>query len=298
MWLLGALPTHVGGQGAKSDADAVIARLAARQHGVVSMAQLDVAGIHERGRLRRVESGRLHRVHREVFAVGHRGLSKAGRWMAAVLACGEGAVLSHASAGELWGMLRSRRPPSPAGFDADTHVTVPTEARRRRPGIVIHRSRTLDPSQVTRRNAIPVTTPSRTLADLRRTLPQPQFAAALRQAEYLGLPIGPGLEPDHTRSELEARFLAICRRHRLPKPEVNARAGPFSVDFLWPAAGLIAELDGYEPHGGRAAFEADRTRDTKLKLLGFTVVRFTWRQLTDGRADVAATLRTLLEARQ
>jgi very-short-patch-repair endonuclease len=215
--------------------------------------------------------------------------------MAAVLACGEGAVLSHASAGELWGTLRTRRPPSPAGFDVDAHITVPTEAgRHRRRGIIIHRSRTLEPDQTTRRLNIPVTTPSRTLADLRRALPRPQFAAAVRQAEYLGLPIDPDLGPDRTRSELEARFLGICRRHRFPKPEVNARAGPLIADFVWPVASLIAELDGYESHGGRAAFETDRARDTKLKLLGYEVIRFTWRQLTDDPASVAAALRQLL----
>jgi hypothetical protein len=128
--------------------------------------------------------------------------------MAAVLACGEGAVLSHTSAGELWGMLRARRPPSPAAVDVDVRVTVPSQAgRRARAGIRIHRSRTLDADQATRRLNIPVTTPSRTLADLRRTLTQPQFAGALREAEFLGLPIEQRLEPDRTRSELEARFL-------------------------------------------------------------------------------------------
>lgn len=219
--------------------------------------------------------------------------------MAAVLACGEGAVLSHTSAGELWGMLRARRPPSPASFDLDVHVTVPSEGgRRNRSGIVIHRSRTLDPDQVTRRLGIPVTKPSRTLTDLRRTLPQPRFAAALREAEYLGLPIDQKLGPDGTRSELESRFLGLCRRHRLPKPEVNVRAGPFIFDFLWPDQALIVEVDGHRAHGSRSAFEADRERDSQLTALGFTVVRFTWRQLTDGPADVASTLRTLLEARQ
>jgi very-short-patch-repair endonuclease len=158
----------------------------------------------------------------------------------------------------------------------------------------VHRSRTLDPSQITRRHNIPVTTPSRTLTDLRRTLPKPQFAAALRQAEFLGLPLDQRLEPDHTRSELEARFLALCRRHRLPKPDVNARVGPFTVDFLWPAARLIVEADGWDSHGSRSAFEADRERDTALKLLRYEVVRFTWRQLTDDPAAVAGTLRELL----
>jgi very-short-patch-repair endonuclease len=152
----------------------------------------------------------------------------------------------------------------------------------------------LNPRHVVLRLGIPVTTPSRTLVDLRRTLPAKEFAGALREAEFLKLPIEPDLHPDGTRSELEARFLGICSRHRLPKPEVNARAGPFIVDFLWPVAGLIVELDGYESHGGRAAFEADRARDLKLKLLGFEVVRFTWRQLKDNPAAVAGALRELL----
>jgi very-short-patch-repair endonuclease len=219
--------------------------------------------------------------------------------MAAVLACGEGAVLSHASAGELWGMLRARRPPSPAGVDAEAHVTVRSESgRRKRHGIVIHRSRTLTAAQITLRFNIPVTTPSRTLVDLRRTLPPKRFAAALREAEFLGLPIEPDLDPDGTRSDMEADFLGICRRHRLPKPQVNVRIGEFDVDFLWPDRHFAVEVDGWDTHKTRSAFEVDRARDVRLKLLGYEVVRFTWRQLTDGPADVASTMRTLLEARQ
>jgi very-short-patch-repair endonuclease len=213
--------------------------------------------------------------------------------MAAVLACGPRAALSHTSAAELWGMLRSRPSSQALSHDRVTHVTVPGNARHR-PGIHVHRSRTLSPHDVTRRLGIPVTTPSRTLTDLRRALPKPQFAAALRQAEYLRLPIDEALEPDHTRSELEARFLALCRRHRIPKPAVNAAAGPFIVDFLWSDARLIVEVDGYSVHRGRHAFEADRARDTKLKLLGYEVIRFTWRQLTENPAGVAAALRRLL----
>ena len=215
--------------------------------------------------------------------------------MAAVLACGTDAILSHTSAGELWGILRTRRPPSSAGVDVDIHVTIPTRAGRRdRRGIVIHRVGALDDGQITRRLAIPVTTSSRTLADLRRTLPGSQFAAALRQAEFLALPIDSALGPDGTRSELESRFLSLCRRHRLPQPVVNARVGPFVVDFLWRGPALIAEVDGYRTHGGREAFEADRARDTELKVLGYEVVRLTWRQLTEDRRGVMATLRELL----
>jgi very-short-patch-repair endonuclease len=219
--------------------------------------------------------------------------------MAVVLACGPEAVLSHTSAGELWGMLRLRRPPSPTGVDVAIHVTVRTEAgRRRRRGIVIHRSRTLEREHITRRLNIPVTTPSRTLTDLRRILPQQQFAAALREAEYLNLPIAEALQPDHTRSELEARFLALCRRHRLPRPDVNVRVGPFTVDFLWPQLRLVVEVDGWEAHRTRSAFEADRERDAQLKLLGYEVVRFSWRQVCERPAHLASTLGTLSTARR
>jgi very-short-patch-repair endonuclease len=274
----------VGRKVHNGDPDALIARIAANQHGVVSLVQLERAGIHERGRLRRVQAQRLHRIHRGVYAVGHRGLSTEGIWMAAVLACGPDAVLSHTSAASLWQFLPQR------GL---VHITV-SGNERNRPGIRVHRSRTLFPSQVTRRAGIPVTTPSRTLIDLRRLLPQPQFARALRQAEFLGLPLDPALEPDHTRSELEARFLGLCRRHRLPMPEVNVRAGSFIADFLWPRDRLIVELDGYRAHGTRSAFERDRARDVELKLLGYEVVRFTWRQLTSEPAQLLRTLRRLL----
>jgi hypothetical protein len=133
--------------------------------------------------------------------------------MAAVLACGSDAALSHTSAAALWGMLPVRREltaGSNRGSDSragPVHITVPGNARSRA-GITVHRSCTLFPSAVTRRAGIPVTAPSRTLADLRRILPKPRFAAALREAEFLGLPIDPTLEPDRTRGELEARFLA------------------------------------------------------------------------------------------
>jgi Protein of unknown function (DUF559) len=214
--------------------------------------------------------------------------------MAAVLACRPDAVLSHTSAGELWGMIRLRRPPSPAAVDAVVHVTVTSEAGRRRGGIVIHRSRTLTGADVTVRRAIPVTTPSRTLVDLRRTLPPKRFAAALREAEFLKLPIHPDLEPDGTRSEMEAAFLGICHRHRVPLPVVNVRIDEFDVDFLWPERRLVVEVDGWQAHQGRFAFEVDRARDLKLKLLRYDVVRFTWRQLTDDPAGVASALRELL----
>jgi very-short-patch-repair endonuclease len=115
----------------------------------------------------------------------------------------------------------------------------------------------------------------------------------MRQAEILGLETGENT-PDGTRSELEERFLRLCRRHRIPKPEVNARVGPFLVDFLWRDARLIVETDGYRFHRGRQAFEGDRARDAELKLLGNDVLRFTYTQITREPLRVARTLRALL----
>jgi very-short-patch-repair endonuclease len=267
-------------------AEAAIARLASRQHGVVSLTQLTAAGLARSVIVRRAQRGLLHRVHRGVYAVGHPGLSNEGKWMAAVLACGPGAVLSHRAAGALWRIL-----PPPNLID----VTVPGNGgRRRRRGMRLHRSRTLLPSHTTRRAAIPVTKPSRTLEDLRRVVPPKEFAAALREAEFRRLPIRDRFEPDRTRTELEAAFLAVCRRHRLPAPEVNARVGPYTVDFLWRRHRLIVEVDGWDSHRTRSAFEDDRARDARLKVLGYDVVRFTWRQVTHTPAEVAAILRTLL----
>jgi very-short-patch-repair endonuclease len=143
-----------------------------------------------------------------------------------------------------------------------------------------------------------VTKPARTLTDLRRVVPSNEFAAALRQAEYLRLPLDDRLAPDHTRSELEARFLRLLRPHRLPQPEVNVRIDKFVVDFFWRCERLIVEPDGWESHRSRSAFERDRARDTRLKLLGYEVVRFTWRQLEDEPRRIVATIRALTVSRQ
>jgi very-short-patch-repair endonuclease len=204
--------------------------------------------------------------------------------MAAVLACGAGAVLSHTSAAALWGMLKSAVGP--------IHITVPTQnGRARRPGLRLHRVPTLLPSQTTRRGNILVTRPSVTLDDLRRTLPEARFRAALRQAQFLQLPIGDQPGADGTRSELERRLLALCRRHRLPMPEVNVRVGPYVVDFLWRAQMLVVETDGFAAHGGRAAFEDDRARRAELRIMGYEVLPFSYRQVVHEPATVVAAIR-------
>jgi very-short-patch-repair endonuclease len=277
---------------ANRGADAALARIAARQHGVVSAQQLYAAGLLPSGVSDRVRAARLHRIHRGVYAVGHPNIGNEGRWMAAVLACGERAVLSHRSAAQLWGMIRARRPSSASAYgDQDSiDVTVRGDGgRAARAGIRIHRSLTLSPAHLTRRGGIPVTNPARTLEDLRRVLPGKQFAQALREAEFLRLPIGNAFKPDRTRTDLEGMFLSLARRHRLPQPEVNVRIDRYRVDFLWRAQRLIVEVDGWESHRTRSAFEEDRARDARLKILGYEVLRFTWRQIEhDGRAAARA----------
>src|SRR3954447_12867679 len=248
----------------RAKCDLVIARIAARQHGVVSYGQLRSVGMSQPVISKRTNSGRLHRLHRGVYAVGHTNLSFEGRCMAAVLALGDGAVVSHLSAAALWGMRRPSDGPIDVSLAGDG-------GRRRRRGIRIHRSSTLIAGVVTRRGGIALTTPKRTLRDLRAISSLPVFRAAASRALDLRLISGEALRPpaDLTRSELERIFLALCRRHRLPQPEVNARVGSYEVDFLWRDRGLIVETDGFRHHGDRASFEADRARDARLQSRGF-----------------------------
>jgi very-short-patch-repair endonuclease len=285
--------------------DTEVAKIAARQHGVVTASQLHEAGIDKSAISRRVKRGQLHRLHRGVYAVGHRALSLHGRFMAAVLACGEGAVLSHTSASVLWELLKP--------IDGPLHVSVPTTsglAKRR--GIHLHRCPSLstpaDPSPspsylqqeggrgrrilTTHRHHIPVTSVSRTLEDLRASSLLPPHL--LRQAELKGHRLE-GIESDRTRSDLESLFLSLVRHHRLrPPPEVNARLGRRSVDFLWRRQRVVVETDSWTYHRGSVAFEDDHARDLDLRSAGYTVLRFSERQLEEepGRvvADVARAL--------
>jgi very-short-patch-repair endonuclease len=145
---------------------------------------------------------------------------------------------------------------------------------------------------------IRVTTPSRTLDDLNPLLSPAQFASARREAEFRRLQIGNQEKGEGARSELEVKMLVLCRRHRLPQPEVNVSIDRYVVDFLWADQSLIVEVDGWESHRTRSAFEEDRARDARLSVLGYEVVRFTWRQVTGDAGEVANTIRTLLRARQ
>ncbi len=219
--------------------------------------------------------------------------------MAAVLACGSDAVLSHGAAAVHWGLLRP--------LEGPVDVTVPTHGgRERRKGIRLHRCVTLGAgfqttgSQirptllVTMRDRIPVTTVPRTLVDIHATLPPRLVRRAIRQAEFLGLGLGE-IKSDRTRSDLERYFLRLWRRARLSQPEVNVPIGGMTVDFLWRDARLIVETDSYATHGGTIAFEDDRERELRLRRLGYSVHRFSERQLeAEPEAvveDVAAALR-------
>jgi very-short-patch-repair endonuclease len=261
---------------------------------------------------RRMRAGRLHRLHSGVYAVGHKILSREGRWMAAVLACRHGAVLSHRSAAALWAIRNYVR--------GRVDVTSPSKSGSQ-DGIRRHRV-LLPPDEITVHDGIAVTSAARTIFDLAAADPH-AVEPALRQSEYLRLH-GPLSLPDllhrypghrgnravrtalarraeasgHTQSPLEDRFLPFLDRHRLPRPQLNAwiQLGTrrFKVDCLWPEHRQIVELDSWSAHGTRSAFREDKARDRKLQAAGYTVTRIAWAQLDDEPEQIAADVRALL----
>ena len=291
--------------------DEAIGELAARQYGVVDRSQLVALGLSLDAIDHRVARGRLLRLHRGVYAVGHRSVTREGVWLAAVLAAGPAAVLSHRSAGALWGIRSS----SSSRID----VTAPRE--RRRPGVTVHRAK-LPPDETTLHRAIPVTTPARTLLDLAALLAAHRLARAAERAEalrltspttltelvdrYPGRPGTPKLRrlledhrivPTTTASELERRFLTFLDAFELPRPLVNESLDPGTTpDFRWPQQRLIVELDGFETHGTRQAFERDRARDRALTAQGWRVARVTQRQLEANPEELAGELRQILRS--
>jgi very-short-patch-repair endonuclease len=281
--------------------DRRLAILAARQHGLVTTAQAVAAGVDKHAVTYRLRAGRLHRIHRGVYAVGHARLTFEGRCLAAALACGDRpptskglpfiAAVSHRAAAALWRLL------PPAAGPIDVSLTT-RSGRKQRDGIAIHRPPSLSPDAITRTNAIPVTRPLRTIQDLRRVVPPKLVQRATRRALDLKLLSEDQLRNDEelTRSELEVFFLRLCRRHRLPPPEVNARVERYEVDFFWPSRQLIVETDGWEHHSNRLAFERDRERDAELQGMGYRVLRFTYRRVIDAPGEVASALRAVLLA--
>jgi hypothetical protein len=295
--------------------DADIAALAERQHGVVARRQLEAIGLRRGAIALRIERGRLHPVHRGVYAVGHRVLSLRGAWLAAVFAVGPDAVLSHRSAAALWGMRHA----TGARAEVITERTL-----RSRPRLQLRQS-TLRADERTTHDGIPVITPPRTLLDLAAVVPPHQVERAMNEAERLGLadpltldallhrhagragttalrraleraaPGGTTL----TRSELEARFLAFLDDHGLERPATNVPltlrdASRIEADCVWRRRRLVVELDGYATHAGRAAFDRDRARDRRLTAAGWRVVRVTWRHLHEEPHALADELCALL----
>ncbi len=269
--------------------DVAVAAVAQRQYGLVTRAQLRGLGVGETGIRQRIRTRRLHRIHRGVYAVGHCVLPARAHYLAAVLACGPGAALSHVAAAAHLGIRASAA--------ARVDVTVPRRSGRRSPpGIRVHRSGRLTAEDVTVHEGIPVTTLARTLLDLADVLGDEALKRAVDEAEYLRLldmtaliaavhrnpgrrgarVIAAASGPlELTESALEDRFLALVERRGLPRPRVGATVAGYRADFYWPEAALVVELDGFAAHGTRTRFESDRRRDRVLARAGKRTIRLT-----------------------
>jgi very-short-patch-repair endonuclease len=296
---MGAPRTH------KSDVW-VIAR---RQHGVITRSQLLECGLTEKAIRHRVDRGRLHRLHRGVFVVGRPELDCHGRWMAAVLASGPGALLSHRSAAELW-QIRAQR-------NGKIEVSIPYGSGHSIPSLRLHRRRSLRAEDRTRHLAIPVTSPVRTLTDIATRLPANQLEAAVNEADKRDL-----LDPESLRealtemagqrgvpalralldgrtfsltdSELERHFLRLVRATGLPSPMTGRELNGFRVDFYWPDLGLVVETDGLRYHRTPAQQAHDRRRDQVLTAAGLTTLRFTHAQIRFEPGEVREVLMTVI----
>lgn len=297
-------PARPGGMLAKRERE--LAALADRQHGVVSRRQLLDAGLGPRAIRRRLDGGRLFPLHRDVYAFGREQVSQHGKWLGAVLAGGETALLSHRSAASLWGLMRHRLP-----------VDVTAPHAKRRPGIAFHECG-IHRDERTVVDLIPVTSLARTLLDLAEVVDEAVLERALEEADRLRLLKIPALESVCARahgrrglkplrvlldivrtpvtcSPLEDRVLALCRDYDLPIPETNTEVLGREVDAFWPEQRLMVEADGFAYHGHRAAFERDRARDAAMQVAGYRVIRLTYRRLEEEPEKVAAELRHLLD---
>lgn len=276
-------------------------RTAKAQAGAITTVQLNTAGCSKRAIEHRVRSGRLRRRHRGVYAYGAVLGPLFHEW-ATFLACGSRAVLSHLTALALWGLA-----PRPAIVE----VTLPTGSRGHE-GVRAHRA-ALEAGEIVWRDGLPMTSVARTLSDVAASMPATDLARIVEEAqvrrlvtraELEGLRRVPNLraalafdhEPSLTRSEAERRMLALIRAARLPAPVTNVRVGRYEVDMLWREQRLVVEIDGFEFHSSRPAFERDRVRDAELQAFGYRVLRVTWRRLVDEPEAVVALLAAALSA--
>jgi very-short-patch-repair endonuclease len=304
-----AVDPNSWGQQQPRSPDDLIAEIATRQHGVIARRQLEGLGPSRKSIDYRVRVGRLHVIHRGVYAVGHGRITLDGKRMAAVLACGDGAALSHRDAAAAHGIRQCHR----RVFE----VTVPRK-QRPRPGIQLHFAR-LPADEVTTLRGIPVTGVARTIFDLAAVRPRREVEMAIREAEVarrwgrLSLPQLVARHPGHrgiesirailrrvrageeiTKEEMVSVFLSILDRANLPRPKLNRWILGYECDCVWPDRELMVELDGYAVHGTRRNFETDRERDRVLQTRGWRVIRLTWRQLCDDPDRVARDLAVVL----
>jgi very-short-patch-repair endonuclease len=282
-----------------------IAELAAKQRGVITRAQLLELGMTRTTIDNWVKHSRLHSLYRGIFLLGHPRPIAGARQLAAVLACGRGAVLSHLSAAGLWRLLPGR--------EGDVDVTVPGRNPGRRRGIRVHRVNALDRRDVRKLGGIPITSPARTIFDVAAVVRRRELEQALaeayarrlaRRSDFVSLlarrsslsgtralrALLDDATPALTRSRAEERLLALIRTAELPAPEINVRIGRHEVDFMWRDQRLIVEVNGFRFHSSRSAFEHDRRRDAELISQGFRVIRITWRQIVDRPEALTARL--------
>jgi len=290
-----------------------LAHLAERQHGVVSREQMRKLGYSDSAVDRATRAGRLHRIHRGVYAVGHVRLSPHGHCHAALLACGRRAMLSHDSAAWLWGLQ--------ATLASTVDVAIPARGHHKR-GIRVHYLPRLVAEDIATSEGLPTTSASRTLLDRATSATHKAVERDLDRAERLGLlelaaidellmraGKHPGIaklragaelhrDPAYTRSWLERRFLQLVRKSGLPIPSTNVFIAGFELDMYWERERFAVELDGYAFHSSRKSFESDRRRQEELKLAGIEMVRFTAQRVIDGPREVAGRLSRLLTNRQ
>lgn len=300
---------HMVRKSATRSTEATFAGFMASHEGVASRWELEALGLGRDAITKRARSGRLHRVHQGVYAL-HSSLTSRGHARAAVLACGNGAVLSHRSAAHLHGLFRA----GPQRIE----ITIPTSnGRKTRPGITLHRC-ALSATEVTNNGCLPLTSLARTLLDVAEVVPHRILIAAIDRAEELRIldlnqvqadldahphrhgaakltkAIAEYAQGPVLRSILERDFLALCHKHQLPIPHTNRTLGPYEADFHWPEHRLIAETDGRAHHARRKAFTKDRVRDAELLADGWRTVRFTYAQVVHEAAWVAGILRRAL----
>lgn len=290
--------------------DDIIGRIADRQHGVVSRAQLRAADLSSDTIDYAVTAKRLRPLFRGVYAVGHMALKREGWWMAALLACGEGAALSHLSAAAAWDFRRAEILP--------VELIVPGDGGRKHDSLIAHRMR-LHPDDTLVRDGLRLTTPARTIVDcasaltgrplrelveraqdLRRfdsdqvlaTLERVPRRRGCRQLTDLLLLIQP--DSDGARSHLERLFLSLVRNARLPRPAVNEIIAGRRRDFVWRDARLVVDVDGYRWHSSRKAKRRDHRRDRELTALGWRPARFTYEDVAFEPEEVAPEVARLL----